>query len=235
MAMKVLFASSELAPFAKTGGLADVCGSLPKALLQWGVAPTLVLPLYRSVMEGGWELELVIEGLPVVMGQSEFRADIYRSWLTEEIPVFFVQRDEFFDRTYRYGTPKEDYFDNAQRFAFFSRAVIALGEALSIRWRIIHCHDWQTALIPLYLKTFYFNHPLFTRTKTIFTIHNLGYQGIFPAETFPLLGLPSRLFSSDILEFWGKINFLKGGIVSSDQVTTVSPTYAKEIQTPEFG
>ncbi|OGP53783.1 MAG: starch synthase [Deltaproteobacteria bacterium RBG_13_52_11] len=232
---KVLFASSEIAPFAKTGGLADVCEALPKALLPLGVTPTLCLPLYRIVKEGGWDLEVVIEDLPVQVGDDEIQADIHRGWLTKEIPVFFVQRDEFFDRTSLYGTPKGDYFDNAQRFAFFSYAVFALSKTLDQRWDVIHCHDWQTALIPVYLKTVLSDDPLFAKTKTILTIHNLGYQGIFPAETFPRLGLPSQLFSVEGLEFWGKVNFLKGGIDFADQVTTVSPTYAGEIQTPEFG
>ncbi len=233
--VKVLIASSEIAPFAKTGGLADVCEALPKALLPLGVAPTLVMPLYRIIKEGKWDLEVVMEDLPVPVGGDEIQADIYRGWLTKEIPIFFVQRDEFFDRTSLYGTPKGDYFDNARRFAFFSCAVFALSKALDQRWDVIHCHDWQTALIPVYLKAVFSDDPLLARTKTILTIHNLGYLGIFSAETFPRLGLPSHLFSVEGLEFWGKANFLKGGVVFADQVTTVSPTYAKEIQTPEFG
>jgi len=233
--LKVLFASSEIAPFAKTGGLADVCEALPKALVPLGVQPTLVLPYYRVVKEGKWNLEKVIADLPVRLGAAEIKANILQGRLTDEIPVFFVQCDEFFDRAYLYGTPKGDYEDNAQRFAFFSRAVFVLSEALKQQWDIIHCHDWQTALIPIYLKTRFSGHPLFARTKSILTIHNLGYQGIFPPDIFPLLGLPAHLFSIEWLEFWGKVNFLKGGIVCADQVTTVSPTYAKEIQTPEFG
>jgi starch synthase len=178
---------------------------------------------------------MVIEGLSVRVGEAEIQVDIHQGWLTEEIPVFFVQRDELFDRTSLYGTPRGDYFDNAQRFCFFSHAVLALSEALDKQWDVIHCHDWQTALIPVYLKAVFSDGPFFARTKTILTIHNLGYQGIFPAETFLRLGLPSHLFSVEGLEFWGKINFLKGGIVFADQITTVSPTYAREIQTPEFG
>jgi len=233
--LKVLFASSEIAPFAKTGGLADVCEALPKALVPLGVQPTLVLPFYRVVKEGKWNLEIAIADLPVRLGDAEVKANILQGRLTDEIPVFFVQHDEFFDRPYLYGTPKGDYEDNAQCFAFFSRAVLALSEALDQRWDIIHCHDWQTALIPVYLKTRFSGHPLFARTRSVLTIHNLGYQGIFPPDIFPLLGLPPHLFSIEWLEFWGKVNFLKGGIIFADQVTTVSPTYAEEIQTPEFG
>jgi starch synthase len=233
--LKVLFASSEIAPFAKTGGLADVCEALPKALVSLGVQPTLVLPLYRIVKEGGWELKTVIEDLPVPVGDMQITADIHQGWLTDEIPVFFVQHDEFFNRSFLYGTSKGDYADNAQRFCFFSRAVFALSEALEQRWDVIHCHDWQAALIPIYLKTTFSDYPLFSKTKSLLTIHNLGYQGIFPPEIFPLLGLPPHLFSMEWLEFWGKVNFLKGGIIFADQLTTVSPTYAKEIQTAEFG
>lgn len=233
--LNVLFASPEIAPFAKTGGLADVCEALPKALVPLGVAPTLVMPFYRTVREGAWDLEVVAEDVPIRVDDDEFTADIHQGWLTEEIPIFFVQRDEFFDRTSLYGTSKGDYFDNARRFTFFSQAVMALSTVLDQRWDVIHCHDWQVALIPVYLKTAASAHPLLAKTRTVFTIHNLGYQGIFAAETFPSLRLPPRLFSVAGLEFWGKVNFLKGGIVFADQVTTVSPTYAKEIQTPEFG
>jgi starch synthase len=233
--IKVLFASSEIAPFAKTGGLADVCEALPKALVPLGLQPTLVLPLYRTVKEGGWNLKTVMEDLPVQVGDAEITADIYQGRLNDEIPVFFVQHDEFFDRSFLYGTSKGDYVDNAQRFCFFSRAVFALSEALEERWDVIHCHDWQAALIPIYLKATFSDHPLFARVKTVLTIHNLGYQGIFPPETFPLLRLPSRVFSLEGMEFWGKVNLLKGGIIFADQLTTVSPTYAREIQTPEFG
>lgn len=234
-AIKVLIASPEIAPFAKTGGLADVCEALPKALVSLGVAPTLVLPLYRSVKQGKWELEKVLEALPIRLGADEITATILRGWLTADIPVFFVQQDEFFDRAALYGTSKGDYTDNAARFSFFSCAVLSLTKALDQQWDIIHCHDWQTALIPVYLKTFYSNTPPFSQTKTVLTIHNLGYQGIFPAEDFPRLGLPAHLFATKGLKFWGKVNLLKGGIVFADQVTTVSPTYAKEILTPELG
>jgi starch synthase len=234
-AIKVLLASPEIAPFAKTGGLADVCEALPKALVPLGVAPTLVLPLYRSVKQGKWELEKVLEALPIRLGADEIEATILRAWPTKDIPVFFVQQDDFFDRESLYGTSKGDYADNAVRFSFFSGAVLALAKALGQQWDIIHCHDWQTALIPVYLRVFYANTPPFSQTRTILTIHNLGYQGIFPAGDFPRLGLPAYLFATTGLEFWGKVNLLKGGILFTDQVTTVSPTYAKEILTPELG
>jgi starch synthase len=235
MALRVLLASSEIAPFAKTGGLGDVCEAMPKALKLLGAAPALVMPLYRIVKKGGWGQTRVMRGLPVRIGGAEIKADLYQGRLTDEIPVFFIERDEFFDRSYLYGTSKGDYVDNAERFSFFSCAVLALSKALDQRWDIIHCHDWQTALIPVYLKALFADDPFFGMTRSVLTMHNIGYQGQFPAASFPGLGLPSRLFSVEGLEFWGKINFLKGGIVFADQVTTVSPTYAREIQTPAFG
>src|SRR5208337_709881 len=139
-AIKVLLASPEIAPFAKTGGLADVCEALPKALVSLGVAPTLVLPLYRDVKQGTWKLEVMFKKLPVSIGSNEVAATIHRSWLTEDIPVFFVQQDEFFDRAALYGTSKGDYADNAARFSFFSCAVLALAKALDRQWDVIHCH-----------------------------------------------------------------------------------------------
>ena len=232
--MKVLIASSEVVPFAKTGGLADVCGALAKELSKLGAEVSLCLPLYRSVLEGNFEIEPILEDLLIELGHYKLTADIYKGHLGN-IDVFFVRKDEFYDRTYLYGTPKGDYFDNAQRFIFFSKAVISLSKALNIKWDIIHCNDWQTAIIPVILKIFYADHPLFKDTKTIFTIHNLGYQGVFPKDSFSLTSLPPHLFSIDGLEFWGNMNLLKGGIIFSDLITTVSPTYAKEIQTEGFG
>jgi starch synthase len=231
----VLIASSEIGPFAKTGGMADVCEALPKALVELQVRPTVVLPLYRHITTGGWDIEPVVGNMPVAVGGQEIPADIYRGWLTGEIPAFFVGCDEFFDRTYLYGTPKGDYFDNALRFTFFTNAVIALTEALNLQWDIVHCHDWQTALLPIYMKNLLADRPRFSRTRTVLTIHNLGYQGLFPTERYPLLGLPPQLYDPSGLEFWGKINLLKGGIAFADAVTTVSPTYAAEIRTPELG
>jgi len=233
--MRVLITSSEIVPFAKTGGLADVCGALAKALSRLGVEVSLALPLYRCVSAGDFKTELIFESLFIELGHQRFTADIYKGHLTENIDVFFVKRDEFYNRSYLYATPKGDYFDNAERFVFFSKVIIGLSKALNIKWDIIHCNDWQTAIIPVLLKAVYAEDPLFKDIKTVLSIHNLGYQGIFPADSFFLTGLPPHLFSIDGLEFWGKVNLLKGGIIFSDWITTVSPTYAKEIQTKEFG
>lgn len=233
--MKILIVSSEIVPFAKTGGLADVCGALAKELSELGVEVNVALPLYRSVSAGDFRIEPILKDLPIELGHRKLTADIYKGNLEENIGVFFVKRDEFYDRTYLYATPKEDYFDNAERFIFFSKAIIGLSKVLNIKWDIMHCNDWQTAIIPVILRIVYASDPLFKDIKTVLTIHNLGYQGIFPPDSFPLTLLPPHLFSIDGLEFWGNINLLKGGIVFADQITTVSPTYAKEVQTEEFG
>lgn len=211
-----------------------MCGALAKELSGLGVEISIALPLYGSVLASDFRIGPVLKHLSIELGRQTLTTDIYKGNL-EGIGVFFVKRDEFYNRSYLYATPKGDYFDNAERFIFFSKAIIGLSKALNIKWDIIHCNDWQTAIIPVLLRTFHADDPLFKDTKTILSIHNLGYQGIFPPDSFSLTGLPSHLFSIDGLEFWGKVNLLKGGIIFSDQITTVSPAYAKEIQTEEFG
>lgn len=225
--MKVLFLSSEVVPFASTGGLGDVCRALPLALRDLGVEVEIAMPLYRMVLERGFSPRPFREALPVELGTKGLTADLYRGDL-EGIPVYFVRRDEFFDRSHLYGTPKGAYSDNAERFLFFTKALLSFGDSLGWPWDVIHCHDWHVALLPVYLKA---RGQL--RPKVMLTVHNFGYQGDFPPEVLPLLDLPRR-FSRE-LEHRGKVNFLKGGIVFSDLLTTVSPTYAREVQTSELG
>jgi len=233
--VKVLFASPEVTPFAKKGGLADVCASLPKALLKLGAQVDLILPFYRCVKEQSFSFTKVAEDIPVTLGWRQLSFDVYQTELKEGIRIFFIVREEFFDRPSIYGTNKGEYFDNAERYIFFNKAVLAFVERNQEKWDVFHCHDWQAALLPVYLKTYYFGHPTLGLIKTVLTIHNLGYQGVFPAEIFPFTNLPPHLFSINGLEFWGQINFLKGGIIFADAITTVSPTYAKEIQTEKYG
>ncbi|MDL1971236.1 MAG: glycogen synthase GlgA [Candidatus Desulfofervidaceae bacterium] len=233
--MKILFITPEVSPFAKRGGLADVCASLPKALLKLGVQVDLIIPFYRCVKEQSVSFTKVAEDIPVTLGWRQLAADVYQTETKEGIRIFFIAREEFFDRPSIYGTNKGAYFDNAERYIFFNKAVLAFVEKIQEKWDIFHCHDWQAALLPVYLKTYYFGHPTFGLIKTVFTIHNLGYQGTFSAEVFPFTNLPPHLFSINGLEFWGQVNFLKGGIIFADALTTVSPTYAKEIQTAEYG
>jgi starch synthase len=177
--MNILFASSEVAPFAKTGGLADVSGSLPKALAERGHRIAVVMPFYRQVKEGGFNLKETAKPLNVRF-QDEVRATpVFHTELQADVPVYFIQHDGYFDRPGLYGTPKGDYSDNAERFIFFCRAVFHLGKTIDFRPEVIHCHDWQTALIPVYLKSLYENDSFYQRTRTLLTIHNLAYQGIF--------------------------------------------------------
>ncbi|MCX7995884.1 MAG: glycogen/starch synthase, partial [candidate division WOR-3 bacterium] len=213
--MKVAFVTSEAIPYAKTGGLADVCGTLPKYLRDLGVQATLILPAYRGIRaEKVMDVEIDFGGRKTISILSDGKA-------------YFIAYPEYFDREGLYGTPFGDYPDNCERFTLFSIGVANLLK--KIEFDIIHCHDWQTGLIPLYIKKNALN------LRSVFTVHNLGYQGRFPVEKFPILGLGWDYFTPEGIEFYGDINFLKAGIIYSDAVTTVSPTYAREIQTPEFG
>ena len=231
--MEALFISPEIAPLAKTGGLADVCSALPVALAKLGVKVDIILPLYRCIKEGDFSVEIVSKDLPLTFGWRNLKTNIYQTKLEKGIRVFLVKCDEFFDRSSLYGKDN-GYFDNGERFIFFTKAVLAFAESFDQYWDIFHCHEWQTALVPVYLKTLSAFYHKLSSVKTVLTLHNLGYQGVFPPEIFPFTNLPSEIFYPN-LEFWGKINFLKGGIIFSDFLTTVSPTYAQEIQTLEYG
>lgn len=234
MALNVVMASPEVVPFAKTGGLADVTGSLPHALKRLGCNVALFMPLYREIVEKGVPLEPTGVEITVPLGRRTLTAKVCRGE-ADGIPVYFIKRDEFFDRAFLYGTPEGDYFDNLERFTFFSRAVLeALKvDKLGVKADVIHCHDWQTGLIPAYIRDTYKN--AFPDVRTVFTIHNIAYQGLFPYYLFSCTGLTADVFSMDGMEFWGKMNLLKAGIVFSDLVTTVSEGYSKEIQTAEYG
>ncbi|MBU1006708.1 MAG: glycogen synthase GlgA [Candidatus Omnitrophica bacterium] len=222
--MNILFVSSEVFPFAKTGGLADVLGALPEALAKRGHTCSVILPFYKSVKKGGFSPEHF-------KSEKDFELYLLKKG---NVNVYFVKKDEYYDRDQLYGTPQGDYPDNASRFGFFAKAVIsAIPHITGVD--ILHCNDWQSALIPLYIKLFHKEKPEFRNIKTVFTIHNMAYQGLFGREAMDILGLPGELFIPDSLEFYGKINFMKAGIIYSDAVTTVSEGYSREILTPEFG
>jgi starch synthase len=231
--MLILFAAPEAAPYAKTGGLADVAGSLPPALKRLGVDARLVMPFYRVVKEQNPPLRQIISSLEVPLGREKIKANVLEGSAVGGVPVYFIEREDFYDRPNLYGNSYGDYYDNLERFSFFSHAVLKLVEHLSIRPDCIHCNDWQTGLIPAIMK----GPPYwFMDIRSVFTIHNLGYQGIFPVEKFYLTGLPKEhFFHPGGLEYWGNFCLLKSGIVYSDIVTTVSPTYAREIQSSEYG
>lgn len=234
MGLNVVIAAPEAVPFAKTGGLADVAGSLPAALSRLGCRVVLFMPFYRQVAEKGFELEPTGIEVAVPMGRRVVRAEALLGH-HQGVPAYFIKRDEFFDRSYLYGTPEGDYFDNLERFAFFSRAVLEVIKARNLSPDIIHCNDWQTGLIPAYLKDMYRGEPVFSKTATVFTVHNIAYQGQFPANLYDATGLGFQLFNPEGLEFWGSINLLKSGLVFSEAITTVSKAYSREIQTPEYG
>lgn len=232
--MKIIFAASEAAPFAKTGGLADVAGSLPPALASLGHDISVILPRYRQVDVGRHKLKPVTSFF-VPVGAWQERCDVLKNTSNRGVTVYFINNNTYFDRHELYGTSRADYPDNAERFIFFSRAVLELCIALDMRPEIVHCNDWQTALVPLYLNHIYHKSETLNRTRSIFTIHNLGYQGLFRHENMHLTGLGWDVFTPEGLEFWGQMNFLKAGLVYSDLITTVSRTYSHEIQTPEYG
>jgi len=233
--MKVLFLSPEVVPFAKSGGLGDVAGSLPLSLKRLKVDVRIAMPFYRVVMEGNFKKRSIIKDLVVPLGAEKLNANIFET-LLEDIPVYLIERDDMYDRPYLYGNKRGDFYDNIERFSFFSHAALRLSEDLGFTPDIIHCNDWQTGIVPALLKGPYRTSRTLSNSSSLFTIHNMGYQGIFPREKLPITGLPEAgFFHPEGLEYWGKINLLKAGIVYSDAITTVSPTYAMEIQTPEYG
>jgi len=229
--MKILIASPEAVPFVKTGGLADVAGALCKEFRRMKHRAYIVLPLYKQIKQNRSLLNDTGITINVPVGDRIIAGRIF----SDSLSAYFIECDEFFDRQELYGTAEGDYADNASRFIFFSRGVIEACKALDFRPDIIHCNDWQTGLIPLYLKTLYSRDAFFAKTAVFFTIHNLGYQGVFPASEMPLTNLGWEFFHSEGIEFYGKINLLKAGLISADLLGTVSETYAREILSREFG
>lgn len=236
--MKILFVAAEAAPFAKVGGLADVVGSLPKALEEAGHEVKIILPKYRQIDALRWGLTKIIDNWEISkpLPGMELNFNAWRGTLpNSKVEVLFIDNDHYFNRPEIYVENGKDYYDNAERFGFFCRAAMGLAQGMGWKPDVIHCHDWQTALIPAYLKLFYQNEHFWKNVKTVFTIHNLAYQGVFSREKLFSLGLPEWIYAPSYLEFWGNLNLMKAGLIFSDLLTTVSPQYAREIQTPEFG
>jgi len=230
--VRLLLISPEIAPLAKTGGLADVVAGLSQALAALDVEVRLVMPAYTEVLKAAprpTPLELNVPS-----GNGRVRARILETRL-KKVPVFLIQADSYFLRDGLYGTSSQDFSDNAERFAFFSKAALRLAERTG-PWDVLHCNDWQSALIPLYQKLKPSPAGALGHPKVLLTIHNLAYQGVFPESQWKFLNLDKgEFFNSAFLEYYGQINFLKGGIVSADAVTTVSRRYAREILTPDYG
>ncbi|MFH1772717.1 MAG: glycogen/starch synthase [Candidatus Omnitrophota bacterium] len=214
--MKVAFCSSEVFPFAKTGGLADVSGALPFALAKKDCQVKVFMPFYKNI-------------------KPQKVLDNYGYTKQGKVEFYFIKNDAYFKRDALYGTPAADYPDNLERFSYYSKEVLNLLKILKFKPQVVHCNDWQSSLANIYIKTLYSQDPFFKNTRTVLTIHNLAYQGVFDAKSYQMLGIPQEYFSMNYLEFYGKVNLLKGGIIFSDYVNTVSPTYARQIQTSEYG
>jgi len=234
--VRILIATSEVVPYAKTGGLADVCGALPVALAQLGHQPAVIVPGYRQAWSCGMSLEPLGIDFVIPVGSKTMAGHLLRGRLPgSEVPVYVVRQDEYYDREGLYGEGGKDYSDNCERFVFFSRAVLEAIRLLELEVDLIHANDWQTGLVPAYLKIEYQKVPRYRQVACLFTIHNIAYQGQFWHWDMLLTGLDWRHFNWHQMEFFGKLNLLKTGIVFADSINTVSPRYAEEIQTPQFG
>jgi starch synthase len=251
--VRCLYAASEVAGFAKTGGLADVAAALPQALARRGHDCAVILPLYHCARGSGRPLVPTGLTFTVQVGSQAVPGALWRSTLPgSSVPVYLIEQNEYFDRDdpaagrglYQFTLAdgrRCDYPDNLARFVFFGRAVLEAMPLLDLRPDVLHLHDWHTGLVPVYLKEARRRLPrgplltLYQGVGTLFTMHNVAYQGLFPAQDFPVTGLPWRLFNWEQLEFYGHLNCLKAGIIFADRVNTVGPTYAREIQTPIYG
>jgi len=220
--MKILLAASEVVPFAKTGGLADVAGALPLALEEEAQEVIIAMPRYKMISEAKFKIQRLSENI---------------SYTTygKNIKVYLIENDAYFNRDGLYGDKTGDYKDNLDRFSYYCKRTLELLKEIKFKPDIIHIHDWQACLIPVYLKSLFANDAFYKNIRTVLTIHNIGYQGLFSKDQFPRLGLDWSLFNIEGLEFYDQINILKGGMEFSDIINTVSPTYSKEIQTKEFG
>jgi starch synthase len=232
--MHIVFAASECVPYVKTGGLADVIGALPREIARLGHRVTVYLPYYAQVRERVPEKKPLIRSLTIAFTYYNRFVTILDGGTHDGVQFHFVDCSELFDREAPYGTETGEYLDNWERFGLFCRATLEATKQLGVP-DIFHVHDWQASMIPVYLRTVYYFDPALRNAGTVLTIHNASYQGWFPPQTTERLLLPWDLFTVDRMEYYDTFNFLKGGIVYSDAITSVSRKYAEEIQTPEFG
>lgn len=251
--LKCVFASSEVAGFAKTGGLADVAAALPRAMSERGHDCIVVMPLYRSIRTGSHVPEPTEHRISIPIRNHSVNGSVWKTKLPgSDVPIYMIAQPDYFERDdlkagrtfYQYTDEngiRKDYEDNCERYTFFCRAILELLRIIDFWPDVIHANDWHTGLVPVYVRELYGNHPspalrgLYRNIRTLFTIHNIAYQGLFPADAFHVTGLPWSLFNYHQLEFYDRFNFMKGGLVFSDAVTAVSPTYSREIQTPTYG
>ena len=233
--LRILIVSAEIEPIASTGELGRSVGGLAKSLKKQGIDVRVVIPKYRDITTS-------FSGLVRLVPKMEIRAinrfgstAICRDELPGEVPVYLIEKDKYFDREYFYGTPEKSYEDNAERFSFFNLAALEMFTQIGFYPDVIHCHDWHTGLIPAYLETLFHNDPLYAPIKTLFTVHDLLHQGCFPREELAFTGLPESVYTSEGIEFYGKMSFLKSGLVYADILSTESKRYSQEIQTEEHG
>jgi starch synthase len=231
--MKIGVLSSEISPFAKTGGLADVVRSLSIALEQLGHKLCLIMPAYRSTLQGGFALRNLSLDVSVPLSDRQETATILKAKLGRDVMVYLVRADHYFDREFLYGTRQGDYADNLARFVFFTRSALEILRHENVE--VVHCHDWQTALAPVFLRTQPLRYPEIASAKTVLTVHNIAFQGNFWRPDWHYLNLDEYLFSPAYLEFYQNFSLLKGGLIFADKITTVSPTHAAEIRTREQG
>ena len=232
--MKVIFVSSEIVPFASTGGLGDVLAALPKALVDQGEEVIRFLPLYQSIDREKFGIEPCNYDFHIPLGNSWYHGTIWKNeW--QGVTTYFIHSNAFFERPGIYGAPNHGYGDNFERFLFFQKSVIRIIDDWELKPDIVHCNDWQAGLIPMLLYHGIDGSFRNGREKTLMTIHNLAHQGWAPAEKFYMTQLPDSCYTMETLEFYGEINTLKGGLVGASAINAVSPTYAEEVKTSEFG
>jgi len=232
--MRILMVTPEANPYARSGGLAEVIFALAQALVKLKHQVSVVLPLYRQVRESGRSFNFTGKTLSIPLSWKTLPAEIHEAEM-DHLHFYFVGQDALFNRECLYGTPYGDFEDNSERFIFFSRAVVEMLEALQLDFDVLHAHEWQSGLVPVYLRTLYHERERFKSLPVLYTVHNVGYQGLFSSFDLPLTGLGWELLSPKALEFYGKLNFMKGGLVFADLLSTVSAKYREEILTPEYG
>jgi len=234
--LKIVFIAAECVPYAKTGGLGDVVGALPGALKRLGHDVIIIMPLYQMINRETFKIEPFISPIGVWMGDGQEWCSVFTSTNSDDVPVYFIDYKKYFHREGLYhDSDFNDYLDNPKRFAFLSRAGLQVCVDIGFKPDIVHVHDWHTAVASAFIKIWFWDHKILGGTASVLTIHNIGYQGKYPADHFSYLGFKSLTFTSDNFEDFGDINFLKGGIQYSDMITTVSPTYAHETKTPDGG
>jgi len=234
--MKIVHAASEMFPYLKTGGLADVTGALCKSLSSFGHDISIFIPGYRKLLESvEFEKAKLKVVLQIELGDEFLRGEVYALPIGKRQTMYVIRRDEFFDRSSPYGTANRDYDDNDRRYIWFCKAIVEAMHVLDIKADILHCHDWHTGLTPLFLRMVEQERGTSLALKTFFSIHNLAFQGLFPSRSFRYTNLPDEFNDLDGIEFYEQISMIKGGIFFADKIMTVSPNYAREILTPDFG